>query len=100
MVCSTQRSTQGSKRASFLTLKTAVNPESEVSSTQFQLTAYSGSPSLLFHLARLRASITHLPQNLGIVSDREGPYTLRLQIVRRSIQWHPRRHSTPCRFTD
>src|SRR5215210_8044681 len=99
MVCSTERSTpgsaQGSERASFLTLKTAVNPESEESSTQFQRTAYSVSPSLFFHLARLRASITHIPQNLGIVSDREGPYTLRLQILRRSIQWHPRRHFTP-----
>ena len=78
-----QRSTPGSEkgreRASSLTLKTAVNPESEESSTQFQRTAYSGSPSLFFHLARLRASITHLPQNLGIVSDREGPYPLRLR---------------------
>src|SRR5215218_5116687 len=84
MVCSTERSTpgsaQGSERASFLTLKTAVNPESEESSTQFQRNAYSGSPSLFFHLARLRVSITHLPQNLGIVSDREGRYPLRLQM--------------------
>jgi hypothetical protein len=32
-----------------LTLKTAVNPESEESSTQFQRTAYSRSPSLFFH---------------------------------------------------
>src|SRR5215218_1079810 len=90
MVCSTERSTpgstQGSDGASSLTLKTAVKPESEESSTQFQRTAYSGSPSLFFHLARLRASITYLPQNLGIVSDREGPYPLRLQIARRSIQ--------------
>src|SRR5215213_10203143 len=99
MVCSTQRSTpgsaQGSERASFFTLKTAVNPESEESSTQFQRNAYSESPSLFFHLDRLRASIIHLPQNIGIVSDRKGPFTLRLQIVRRSIQWHPRRHFTP-----
>src|SRR5215203_3454405 len=99
MVCSTERSTpgsaQGSERASFLTLKTAVNPESEESSTQFQRNAYSESPSLFFHLARLRASVTNLPQNLGIVSNREGPNTLRLRIVRRSIQWHPRRHFTP-----
>src|SRR5687767_13834832 len=99
MVCSTQRSTpgstQGSERASSLTLKTAVNPESEESSTQFQRTAYSGIPSLFFHLTRFRASITHLPQNLGIVSDREGLHTLRLQIVGCSIQGHPRRHSTP-----
>src|SRR5215218_3681281 len=68
MVCSTERSTpgsaQGSERASFLTLKTAVNPESEESSTQFQRNAYSGSPSLFFHLARLRVSITHPPRIL------------------------------------
>jgi hypothetical protein len=53
MVCSTERSTpgstHGSERASSLTLKTAVNPESEESSTQFQRTAYSESPSLFFH---------------------------------------------------
>jgi hypothetical protein len=47
-----------------LTLKTAVNPESEESSTQFQRTAYSGIPSLFFHLTRFRASITHPPRNL------------------------------------
>src|SRR5687767_2994962 len=90
MACSTQRSTPGSEkgreRASSLTLKTAVNPESEESSTQFQRTAYSGIPSLFFHLTRFRASITHLPQNLGIVSDREGPFPARLQTVRRSTQ--------------
>src|SRR3712207_817586 len=99
MVCSTERntpgSTQGRDRASSLTLKTAVNPESEESSTQFQRTAYSRSPSLFFHLTRLRASITCIPQNLGIVSDREGPYPLRLRSARRSIQWLPRKHSTP-----
>src|ERR671911_1787554 len=53
MVCSTERSTpgsaQGSERASSLTLKTAVNPESEESSAQFQRNAYSGIPSLFFH---------------------------------------------------
>src|SRR5215218_1941112 len=53
MVCSTERSTpgsaQGNERASSLTLKTAVNPESEESLTQFQRNAYSRSPSLFFH---------------------------------------------------
>src|SRR5215208_6501783 len=52
MVCSTERSTpgsaQGKERASSLTLKTAVNPESEESLTQFQRNAYSRSPSLFF----------------------------------------------------
>src|SRR5918999_1999281 len=64
-VCSTESSTPGSEkgkeRASSLTLKTAVNPESEESSTQFQRTAYSGSPSLFFNPFGMLFCITPRP---------------------------------------
>ena len=99
MVCSAERKTlgktQGSERASSLTLNTEVNPEPEDSSAQFQRTAYSECPSLFVNPAWLRASITRFPQNLGTVSNREGLHPSRLQTVRRSTQRHPRSYSTP-----
>jgi hypothetical protein len=59
-----------------LTLKTAVNPEDEGPDTQFQRTAYSGIPSLFSHSPWLRASITHLSRNPGIVSNVSSDFSM------------------------
>src|SRR5215210_8715138 len=101
MTCSTERNTpgrtQGKDLASPLTLNTAVKPEDEESSTQFQRTAYSGSPSLFVHPSGRTISVTQQSCGGRASSEqlRQRPLYSKRDKVTRPGGDQPSRHTQP-----